>query len=105
MPRRPQPEPEPAPDPQQELAAWLAARGQQRLMPAIKEAMAAGGMECFFRLAEAFHTQNEPAYCGLGTLVMVLNALEVDPGEVWKGSWRWYEEKMLGCCMLRLLSG
>ena len=42
MARRPQPAPEPAPtdDPEQELAAWLAARGQQRLMPAIKDAMA-----------------------------------------------------------------
>ena len=64
-----------------------------------KEAMAAGGMECFFRLAEAFHTQNEPAYCGLGTLVMVLNALEVDPGQIFKGPWRWYEEGMLDCCV------
>ena len=42
-----------------------------------KEAMAGGGMEIFFRLAEAFHTQAEPAYCGLGTLVTVLNALEI----------------------------
>ena len=29
---------------------------------------------------------------------MVLNALEVDPGRVWKGPWRWYHESMLDCC-------
>ena len=75
--------------------AFSSAAGKQLT----KEAMAAGGMEIFFRLAETFHTQNEPAFCGLGTLVMVLNALEVDPGEVWKGAWRWYDEMMLDCCV------
>eukprot|EP00966_Prymnesium_polylepis_P107681 2493173-Prymnesium_polylepis.1 len=64
-----------------------------------KEAVADGSMEIFFRLAEAFHTQVEPAYCGLGTMVNVLNALEIDPGHVWIGSWRWYSEEMLHCCV------
>ncbi|KAL3892690.1 MAG: hypothetical protein SGPRY_014882, partial [Prymnesium sp.] len=41
----------------------------------------------------------EPAYCGLGTLVNVLNALEVDPGIKSIGSWRWYSEEMLDCCV------
>ncbi|CAB4033511.1 Glutathione gamma-glutamylcysteinyltransferase, partial [Paramuricea clavata] len=41
----------------------------------------------------------EPAYCGLSTLVMVLNALSVDPGKVWKAPWRWYHESMLDCCV------
>ena len=35
----------------------------------------------------------------LGTLVTALNALGIDPGELWKGSWRWYAETMLGCCV------
>ena len=59
------------------------------------EATADRTMECFLRLIEAFHTQAEPAFCGLGTLVNVLNALEVDPGEVWKGTWRWYVRDFL----------
>lgn len=42
-------------------------------------------MECYFKLAAQFRTQDEPAFCGLTTLVIALNALEVDPGEVWKG--------------------
>jgi glutathione gamma-glutamylcysteinyltransferase len=44
-------------------------------------------------------TQPEPAYCGLTTLVIILNALAVDPRRLWKGPWRWYEEKMLNCCV------
>ena len=43
-------------------------------------------------------TQNEPAYCALGTLATILNALEVDPQRVWKGPWRYYEQSMLDCC-------
>lgn len=45
-------------------------------------------MESYFRLAEQFRTQDEPAFCGLSTLTMVLNALAVDPGRVWKGTCR-----------------
>ena len=56
-------------------------------------------MEGYFGLAAQFRTQDEPAFCGLSTLVMVLNALEVDPKRVWKGVWRWYHEKMLDCCV------
>ena len=56
-------------------------------------------METFFALSEVFETQSEPAFCGLGTLVTALNALEVDPGEVWKGPWRWYDSHMLDCCV------
>eukprot|EP00468_Gymnochlora_sp_CCMP2014_P008535 CAMPEP_0167747154 /NCGR_PEP_ID=MMETSP0110_2-20121227/4123_1 /TAXON_ID=629695 /ORGANISM="Gymnochlora sp., Strain CCMP2014" /LENGTH=398 /DNA_ID=CAMNT_0007632023 /DNA_START=461 /DNA_END=1657 /DNA_ORIENTATION=+ len=29
---------------------------------------------------------------------MILNALQVDPGRLWKGPWRWYSEDMLDCC-------
>lgn len=30
---------------------------------------------------------------------MTLNALNIDPGRVWKGIWRWYHEGMLDCCV------
>ncbi|XP_062583603.1 uncharacterized protein LOC134245307 [Saccostrea cucullata] len=64
-----------------------------------REALDSGHMECYFKLAAQFRTQDEPAFCGLTTLVIALNALEVDPGEVWKGPWRWYHERMLDCCI------
>jgi glutathione gamma-glutamylcysteinyltransferase len=64
------------------------------------EALTAGTMAGYFALAEQFHTQADPAFCGLGTLVMVLNALAIDPGpgRSWKGPWRWFAEEHLDCC-------
>ncbi|TMW55561.1 hypothetical protein Poli38472_010443 [Pythium oligandrum] len=55
-------------------------------------------MESYFPLAEQFITQAEPAYCGLATLAMCLNALQIDPGRLWKGPWRWFSEELLDCC-------
>jgi glutathione gamma-glutamylcysteinyltransferase len=63
------------------------------------EAMEGGGLEGYFPLAEQFHTQSEPAYCGLGSLVMALNALAIDPERQWKGVWRWFADDMLDCCL------
>ena len=63
------------------------------------DALAAGGLDGYFPLAEQFHTQSEPAYCGLGSLVVALNALAIDPGRLWKGPWRWFGEEMLDCCV------
>ena len=63
-----------------------------------REALSKGWMEGYFLLAEQFRTQDEPAFCGLSTLTMVLNALGVDPMRTWKGPWRWYHESMLDCC-------
>lgn len=45
-------------------------------------------MEVYFPLAEQFTTQALPSFCGLASLAMVLNALQVDPKRVWQGSWR-----------------
>ena len=61
-------------------------------------AMRQGFCQSYFSLAENFRTQDEPAYCGLSTLVMALNALRVDPGRPWKGPWRFFHEDMLDCC-------
>ena len=49
------------------------------------EALQKGTMEGFFRLISYFQTQSEPAYCGLASLSVVLNALSIDPGRKWKG--------------------
>ncbi len=64
-----------------------------------QEALAAGGLDGYFRLAEQFHTQAEPEFCGLGSLVVALNALGIDPGRMWKGPWRWFSEELLDCCV------
>ncbi|XP_028777881.1 glutathione gamma-glutamylcysteinyltransferase 3-like isoform X1 [Neltuma alba] len=62
------------------------------------EALAQGTMEGFFKLISYYQTQSEPAYCGLATLAVVLNALAIDPGRKWKGPWRWFDDSMLDCC-------
>ncbi|KAK9904893.1 hypothetical protein WJX75_005037 [Coccomyxa subellipsoidea] len=63
------------------------------------EALLDGTMEGFFKLIEQFRTQDEPAYCGLASLAMVLNTLAIDPRRAWKGPWRWFHEQMLDCCL------
>jgi len=50
------------------------------------EAVQNGTMEGFYKLISHFQTQSEPAYCGLASLSMVLNALAIDPGRTWKGA-------------------
>ncbi len=65
---------------------------------AFQRALLAGTLEGYFRLAQQFHTQADPAFCGLGSLVCALNALGIDPGRRWKGSWRWFSEELLDCC-------
>lgn len=62
------------------------------------EALAGGELNGYFALAEQFHTQSDPSYCGLGSLVVALNALGIDPGRSWKGPWRWFAEELLDCC-------
>ena len=62
------------------------------------DALAEGGMYAYFGLAETYQTQGAPAFCGLGSLSMVLNALLIDPKRVWQGVWRWFEDGMLDCC-------
>lgn len=37
-----------------------------------REALLTGGLHGYFSLAETFHTQAEPSYCGPGTLSMGL---------------------------------
>lgn len=82
----------PLPD---DLVAFSSDRGRAML----REAMDEGTAEAWFPLAEQFHTQADPATCGLGSLVVVLNALDIDPGRPWKGPWRWFSEDQLDCCV------
>jgi len=65
------------------------------------ESLTNGYAESYFLLAEQFLTQSEPSYCGLSTLVMVLNALGIDPNVRWKSGWRWFDDDTIlaGCCI------
>ena len=63
----------------------------------LRESLNSGHMNCYFKLAAQLCTQDETTYCGLTSLVIVLNALAVDPMKVWKSPWRWYHENTLVC--------
>lgn len=63
-----------------------------------KESLLEGYSNNYFSLVGNFTSQSEPEFCGLGSLAMVLNALEMDPGKQWKGVWRWYTDDNLECC-------
>nr|AFK47465.1 unknown [Lotus japonicus] len=73
---------------------FASSQGKQLFLEAVQN----GTMESFYRLVSYFQTQSEPAFCGLASLSMVLNALAIDPGRKWKGPWRWFDESMLDCC-------
>ncbi|XP_032241445.2 glutathione gamma-glutamylcysteinyltransferase 2 [Nematostella vectensis] len=50
----------------------------------------------FLSISSCFNTQTDPAFCGLATLAIVLNAMQIDPQRLWKTPWRWYTEDTLG---------
>jgi glutathione gamma-glutamylcysteinyltransferase len=77
-----------------DLVAFDSEEGRQLLV----EALAAGTAGAFFPLISHLHTQADPAWCGLGSLVTTLNALGIDPGRTWKGPWRHLSEELLICC-------
>lgn len=82
-----------------QLVAFSSAHGRRYFA----EAMASGHLEPYFPLSEQFHTQEEPTFCGLGTLTMVMNALRIDPRRRWRDEsgpgWRWWSDAMFptGC--------
>lgn len=63
------------------------------------ESLAAGTAEAFFPLVSQYQTQSHPAFCGLTTLTIILNALAIDPARVWMHPWRWFTESLLECCV------
>eukprot|EP00322_Chrysochromulina_rotalis_P006383 CAMPEP_0115839904 /NCGR_PEP_ID=MMETSP0287-20121206/6497_1 /TAXON_ID=412157 /ORGANISM="Chrysochromulina rotalis, Strain UIO044" /LENGTH=264 /DNA_ID=CAMNT_0003293501 /DNA_START=105 /DNA_END=899 /DNA_ORIENTATION=- len=81
-----------------ELPEALTAFSSDRGREYFREAMALGHMEPYFPLIEQFVTQEEPTFCGLGTLTMVMNALRIDPRRRWRDDtgpgWRWWSDEM-----------
>ncbi|KAG6584559.1 putative glutathione gamma-glutamylcysteinyltransferase [Phytophthora cinnamomi] len=82
----------------QDCIAFSSPEGRKLFTEAINSSGSSNYMQIYFPLAEQFITQAEPAYCGLATLAMCLNALQIDPGRLWKGPWRWFSEELFDCC-------
>ena len=77
------------------IVDYRSADGKERL----SRALAAGTAATFLSLTNVMTTQSDLAYCGLTTLSVCLNALEIDPLRQWRGPWRWFTEEQLECCV------
>ena len=101
------PLPEPLPNPKYSfkcrslptnLIAFNSPIGKQRFLDSLQS----NNAEAYFPLSQQFLNQMDPAYCGVTTLILILNALAMDPNVRWRGGWRWYgDESMLleRCCL------
>ena len=76
--------------------ALQSTQGQQRLVDTLLQNTA----QAYIALTQHFMNQSEPAYCGITTACMVLNALECDTVWRWKGGWRYFanEDVLLAHC-------
>ena len=75
-------------------------RGRQYLL----ESLSSSTAESYWSLSQHFSNQSDPAYCGVTSLLMVLNSMGVDPHVRWRGGWRFYgnEDTLLDrCCILK----
>ena len=80
------------------LLAFNSEEGKSRFL----HSMQTKNAEAYIPLSQQFLSQMDPAYCGVSTLILVLNALAIDPNVRWRGGWRWYgDESMLleRCCL------
>ena len=79
-----------------DLTAFSSQQGKRYLM----EAFAGGTAESYWKLTEHFVNQSDPAFCGVTTLLMCLNAMCIDPNIRWRGGWRFYgsEDVLLDRC-------
>lgn len=79
-----------------DLTAFSSQQGKRYLM----EAFSGGTAESYWKLTEHFVNQSDPAFCGVTTLLMCLNAMCIDPNVRWRGGWRFYgsEDVLLDRC-------
>lgn len=56
----------------------------------------------YIPLTEQFVNQSDPAFCGVTTLLMVLNTFAIDPNVRWRGGWRYFGDEAVllsRCCI------
>ena len=82
------------------LTALSSPRGRRMLLEALS-----ASQDCdspYWSLSEHFQNQSDPAFCGVTTLVVVLNSMSVDPQIRWRGGWRYFgsEDVLLSKCCI-----
>ena len=82
------------------LTGLSSKKGREYLLQALVQNTA----ESYWALMEQFVNQSDPAFCGITTLLMVLNAMCIDPNVRWRGGWRFFgsEEVLLDRCCLSM---
>ena len=82
------------------LTALSSVKGREYLLQSLNQNSA----ESYWALMEQFVNQSDPAFCGITTLMMVMNTMCIDPNVRWKGGWRFYgsEEVLLDRCCLSM---
>ena len=55
----------------------------------------------FLSLSSCYNTQSQLTYCGLSTLSIILNSLQIDPRRRWKTITGWYTDKLLDKCVYK----
>lgn len=101
------PLPPPLPEPQYSvykrvlpasLIALDSKLGRQHLL----ESLSSSSAESYWALSQHFTNQSDPAYCGITSLMTVLNSMGVDPQVRWRGGWRFYgnEDTLLDRCCI-----
>ena len=82
----------------EDLIALSSPKGRTMLLNALQNHTA----ESYWSLMEHFTNQSDPAYCGVTTLLIVLNSMSVDPNIRWRGGWRYYgdEDVLLERCCI-----
>ena len=55
----------------------------------------------FLSLSSCYNTQSQLTYCGLSTLSIILNSLQIYPRRRWKTITGWYTNKLLDKCVYK----
>jgi glutathione gamma-glutamylcysteinyltransferase len=80
------------------LTSLSSPRGRKLLM----ESLSSSPDSPYWCLTEHFQNQSDPAFCGVTTLIMILNSLAMDPQIRWRGGWRFYgsEDVLISKCCI-----
>ena len=55
----------------------------------------------FFELSDQFTTQTYGSYCGPTNILIILNAMGIDPGSTIFRNWKWYNENNIHACDIK----
>ena len=73
---------------------YISEQSKKLLLESLQDNMA----NPFFELSDQFITQTYGSYCGPTNILIILNAMGIDPGSLIFRTWKWYNEKNIHAC-------